>query len=26
VKHKGRLGQGPVCGEGRLCATPPPSN
>ena len=26
VKHKGRLGPGPVCGEGRLCATPPPSN
>ena len=23
VKHKGRLGQGPVYGEGRLCATPP---
>ena len=26
VKHKARLGQGPVWGEGRLCATPPPSN
>jgi hypothetical protein len=26
VKHKGRLGPEPVRGEGRLCATPPPSN